>query len=337
MKSERAISDQPPGAPGAARPEAPAKSAANRVPWAGFAKARRLFDWLSLRGAVDEARAKEVATAPRAAMVRMAHAYADVAGTAFASDNKVPVAPVLCLYREAIFLLLAKDLAGKKSLTIAFETAPQSVLAEGAPADARLMRLRHVLALHASLEAGEASTRERRDIVGITRACVRAMLDLADAGGLDEVLARRRWRVGFAAAALLVALGTLTGLGIHLATPRDLAEGQHWTASSALKPFPPSKALFHTIEEANPWFEIDLGRPKRVKGLYVKNRSDCCQERAVPLVGEVSLDRTNWDVVARRESPFQVWETSFPTIYARYVRLRVPRKSFLHLEEVKVF
>jgi len=267
----------------------------------------------------------------------LAHAYADVADTVFDSDDKVPLAPVLSLYREAIFLLLANDLAGKKSLTVAFETAPQSILAGVAQQDASLGRLHHVLALHASLGLADARTPEHRDVAQVTRTSVRAMLDLADASRLEQLLHRRRWRVGFAAGALLAVLVLATGLGVHLFTPKDLAEGQPWRASSALAAVFTAKVMFHTSEELSPWFEIDLGRVKPVQRLHVKNRVDCCQERAVPLVAEVSNDRSNWQVVARRDSPFLLWEPSFPAVDARYVRLRVLRFTSFHLEQVKVF
>ena len=299
---------------------------------------RRVLDWLLLREAVSRAREEEAVTAPgRAAMLRLAHTYADVADTVFDSEDKVPLAPVLTLYREAIFLLLANDLAGKKSLTAAFETAPQSILAEVAQKDANLGRLHHVLALHASLDLVDVPTPEHRDVAQVTRTSVRAMLDLADASRLQQLLRRRRWRAGFAAGALLVALVSATSLGIQLLTPKDLAEGQPWRASSALAAVFTAKVMFHTNDELSPWLEIDLGRVKSVRRLYVKNRADCCQERAVPLVAEVSNDRENWQVVARRDSPFLLWEPSFQAVAARYVRLRVLRFSSFHLEQVKVF
>lgn len=299
---------------------------------------RRLLDWLVMRESVSRARAEEVLTVPdRAAMLRAAHAYADAADTVFDADDKVPLVPVLTLYREAIFLLLAKDLAGKKRLAVAFETAPQSISADAADGDANFARLYHVLALHASLGLGDAPTPELRDGAQVTRTSVRTMLDLADASKLRHLLRRGRWRVGFFLAALLVVLLSAVGAGLHLFASKDLAEGQPWRTSSALAAAFGPTMLFHTNEELSPWFEIDLGRAKPVRRLYVANRADCCQERAIPLVAEVSNDRSNWQQVARTESPFLLWEPSFPAVDARYLRLRVPRFTFLHLLQVKVF
>ena len=72
----------------------------------------------------------------------------------------------------------------------------------------------------------------------------------------------------------------------------------------------------------------------------VWNRSDSpgvVAARALPLYVEVSTDGKQYHRVARRERPFTVWRVSFPTVSARYVRLRVQRKSYLHLNEVEVY
>jgi hypothetical protein len=94
--------------------------------------------------------------------------------------------------------------------------------------------------------------------------------------------------------------------------------------------------LFHTEQENNPWVEYDLGAPKPIHRVEVANRSDCCDDRAIPLVVELSNDRTNWTEVARRDSEFQSWTAKFATKTVRYVRLRVPRVTALHLKEVVV-
>jgi hypothetical protein len=94
--------------------------------------------------------------------------------------------------------------------------------------------------------------------------------------------------------------------------------------------------MFHTETENDPWIEIDLGAPKKVIRVEVINRGDCCADRAVPLVAEVSTDRMKWAQVARREEPFGTWKASFPARVARYVRLRAARHTVLHLQGVVV-
>lgn len=124
-----------------------------------------------------------------------------------------------------------------------------------------------------------------------------------------------------------------------------LAEEKPWRASSAFHDFPASGTMsgvrgqgifFHTDEEDNPWFEIDLGSPLLVQTVTIVNRRDCCRERAVPLVVSIGTDRSNMNEVGRRTSEFSVWSAQFAPRQARYVRIQVPRKSLLHLELVRV-
>lgn len=164
----------------------------------------------------------------------------------------------------------------------------------------------------------------------------------------------------------IVALGTLSGCGgkeapkpsatgvsvsptpISGAVPifsSDLASGKKWTASSQTEIWvesgkivdaPGPQVLFHTKEEESPWFMIDLETPTRVASVDVLNRQDCCRERAVPLVVELSNDTKAWREVARRDEVFSQWKASFAAQDARYVRLRVPRKTHLHLQRIGI-
>jgi hypothetical protein len=81
---------------------------------------------------------------------------------------------------------------------------------------------------------------------------------------------------------------------------------------------------------------VDLGDPKRFTRVDVQNRLDCCRERAIPLVVEVSDDEASWTEVARKDEPFAHWTAHFAMRQARYVRLRVARKSYLHLEAIAI-
>ena len=82
--------------------------------------------------------------------------------------------------------------------------------------------------------------------------------------------------------------------------------------------------LFHTQVEENPWVEFDLGGTKPIHRIDVVNRPDCCQERAVPLIVEVSDDRIHWKEIARNTTAFSTWTAKFPRTPAAYVKLRGP-------------
>lgn len=124
-----------------------------------------------------------------------------------------------------------------------------------------------------------------------------------------------------------------------------LALGKKWVASSQIEVHPQSGTIddqlrngifFHTKEEDNPWIEIDLEKPTPVSNVEVLNRSECCSERTVPLVVELSVDRKTWNEVARKDENFRYWKATFSTQDARYVRLKVARRSYLHLERIGV-
>jgi F5/8 type C domain len=125
----------------------------------------------------------------------------------------------------------------------------------------------------------------------------------------------------------------------------DLAAGKPWrvssqamkVCSSPLQTCPQAAGyFFHTAEEDSPWFEIDLGAVRDFSAVRLKNRTDCCRDRASPLVIEVSSDQTNWTTVASRQDSFTSWKAQFSTAHARWVRVRAVRRSILHLSEVRV-
>lgn len=142
----------------------------------------------------------------------------------------------------------------------------------------------------------------------------------------------------------------LASAGVLAATrglePKDLAKGMPWRASSSWGSCDPehgvcgplrSRIFFHTLADDSPWVEIDLLAPKTFSWMTIVNRKDeHLEDRAVPLVIEVSSDRTQWRELARRDEVFDVWQPHFEPVTAQFVRARVARKSWLHLEAVKV-
>lgn len=127
----------------------------------------------------------------------------------------------------------------------------------------------------------------------------------------------------------------------------NVARGKPWTTSStyaapgcrspAQECMESPNFFFHTQEENGPWLELDLGTVQSISSVKIRNREDCCSERAVPLVVEVSTDGKQWKQVARKNEIFGVWHPEFPAVDARWVRLRVARKSILHLASVDVY
>lgn len=141
---------------------------------------------------------------------------------------------------------------------------------------------------------------------------------------------------------LVVGAAAIVGLigGIIWAMP----DSHRFRASSGAWGFPAEGTVgdhgdrglfFHTAEEENPWVEIDLGGLHDIDRVMIENRDDTGAERAVPLIVELSGPDRDYHEVARRVEVFDRWTATFPKQQARYVRLRVPRKTLLHLKNVK--
>jgi hypothetical protein len=127
--------------------------------------------------------------------------------------------------------------------------------------------------------------------------------------------------------------------------PVDLAKDKPWRASSMLFPCFPDRIdcggtrttiFFHTAEEKEPWVQFDLQQPTAFSSATIVNRRDAAKERAVPLILEVSDDEQTWRTLARQDAEFSVWKPKFDRTTARFVRLKVARQSYLHLDAVRL-
>ncbi|MBL9138109.1 MAG: discoidin domain-containing protein [Verrucomicrobiales bacterium] len=100
---------------------------------------------------------------------------------------------------------------------------------------------------------------------------------------------------------------------------------------------------FHTSETENPWWQVDLGAEHSLALVVVWNRPQA-SERATNLILSVSVDGRDWQTVYRHDGSVFVGFTdqrplrvSLDGRNARFVRVHLPGKTFLHLEEVEVF
>jgi hypothetical protein len=126
--------------------------------------------------------------------------------------------------------------------------------------------------------------------------------------------------------------------------PRNLARGRAWTASSAdagaqtrgVGPSARAPFFFATASSDHPWLQIDLGRERLIRSFRVENRTDCCENEALPLNIEV-LDGNAWRLVAQRRSPFAVWTYDVPAVRAQQVRVRLAGSGSLRLRAIAVF
>jgi hypothetical protein len=118
--------------------------------------------------------------------------------------------------------------------------------------------------------------------------------------------------------------------------PGDLLRDARWKASSTYEAYLAPAMFFHTQEEASPNLTYELPAPTTFSSLVVQN-SDVYRERAVPLVAEISTDGHDFHEVARINAVFVTWRPQFPGQVARYLRLRVLRRTWLHLKHVQAY
>ena len=166
---------------------------------------------------------------------------------------------------------------------------------------------------------------------------------------LPQRAQERAWATRFsllvAAVAVLIALGFVAKAfkDQHDMT-LDLAPSASWKASSQIQDCScqsPEQScsecpnfFFHTVEENQPWIIFDLHRVQSLSAVVVDNRLDCCSERALPLVVQVSKDQKHWKTVATRKGAFTTWRADFSTEQARWVKLYVAKRDYLHLAGV---
>lgn len=100
---------------------------------------------------------------------------------------------------------------------------------------------------------------------------------------------------------------------------------------------------FHTDNEENPWWQVDLGEAYQLREIRIYNRLDCCSERSRTLQVLLSDDAENWRVVYSHDgSVFGGADGNYLDIkldneMARFVQVQLREKNYLHLDEVEVY
>jgi hypothetical protein len=310
-----------------------------------------LLEWLWRSAALRSARAQLDSSAQRRESLRRARLAAELADRTFESDDFLEAGSalplVLTLYREAAFWAVSAraDGAAFASEREAFDSPHFSALGGRLP-ESELALARDALDKSFIATAAEPLEALRRD----ARACqryVRARLD--EETVRERAVSRLLWQRclrsgGFVLLALLGVSFALLKIEQARRGP-DLALGKPWRASSMGVECHPetndcggstTAIFFHTEDENEPWVEFDLGKVHEIGRVRVVNRDDCCKDRAVPLVIEVSEDQAKFRTVAQREDAFDSWDAQFDPTRARYVRLRVTRQTMLHLVSVNI-
>ncbi len=100
---------------------------------------------------------------------------------------------------------------------------------------------------------------------------------------------------------------------------------------------------FHTDNEQNPWWQVDLGSIYEIAEVRIYNRLDCCSDRAKTIEVLLSEDGESWrNVYSHNGSTFGGADGNYLCVNvdgqtARYVRVQLQEKNWLHLDEVEVY
>ena len=195
----------------------------------------------------------------------------------------------------------------------------------------------------------ERSARDQADLAGRLSAFAERLLEpLVQPQRAQERAWARRIQILLGACVLVV--GLVYGINLWRkshALNADMAPSASWTTSSRYAPecsctSPEQQCsncpnfFFHTDGENQPSILFDLHQARTLSSVIVENRLEYGQERAVPLLVEVSTDKKNWREVAKRTQEFTTWRADFTRVEARWVRLSVPRRTYLHLSRVRL-
>jgi hypothetical protein len=96
---------------------------------------------------------------------------------------------------------------------------------------------------------------------------------------------------------------------------------------------------FHTDIEDNPWWQVDLGAIFSLYYIVVGNRRKIAQERAITITMETSVDGSAWQLIHTGLVSWDddlVWPLGGQAS-ARFVRLSLKEKTYLHLSKVEVW
>jgi hypothetical protein len=255
-------------------------------------------------------------------------------------DDDAP-AQAVSLYREAARWALAATADGVVGADLGAALDAQRGSLRGAVGEEVFSLGRRALAERTHDETFALPLETQRDDAAHAGAVARAMV---------EALHRRETALRGAAtrgaATLAAALALTVGVpAVRAALREDLAARAAWRASSAAESLPVAGRgarptggagmFFHTASERGPWVQLDFGARVALHRIEVENRVDCCGERAVPLVMELSLDGAAWTEVGRRVEPFGTWTVDLPGRWSRFLRLRALRVTSLHLHAIR--
>jgi len=96
-------------------------------------------------------------------------------------------------------------------------------------------------------------------------------------------------------------------------------------------------SVAQTTNNAQAWWQVDLGAVQSIKQVVLYNRTDCCAERLSNFDIKVSPDGSTWTVAATVTGTAQPKNVYPMNVTGRFVRVQLRGSGLLTLAEVQVF
>ncbi len=149
-------------------------------------------------------------------------------------------------------------------------------------------------------------------------------------------------------AAAQVEKAWLTQLAMRQSAPRGRAPAARVTtqsdAAGAVDGVKNGGVAFHTNQQNKPWWQVDLGKAQPLGRVVVWNRCTPDAARAARLLVLLSDDGKSWREVYQHDgtvfhgtSDKKPLSVPLDGVKARFVRIQLPGRTWLHLDEVEVF
>lgn len=140
-----------------------------------------------------------------------------------------------------------------------------------------------------------------------------------------------------------------TNLALHKPTSQSstysgtgLSQSSDLGVDGVIAPDKDPKFMFHTTLEANPWWQVDLGTVAAIAAVHLHNRTSAAtpevaaRARTVQLL--LSSDGAAWTRAYQHDGkPFAVLHLALQNARARYVRIQLAERNYLHMYEVEVY
>jgi hypothetical protein len=140
------------------------------------------------------------------------------------------------------------------------------------------------------------------------------------------------------AASVSSAQGPTTNLALGKPARQSSTYSGEYAAANAVDGRKDDGSMFHTNNEMNPWWQVDLQGNYTLSYIMLYNRTGCCTERERTVRVLLSQDGNNWQTIySNNGSDFRDLRVDARGRRARYVRVQLAEQNYFHLQEVEVY